>query len=95
MYRKRDFVMFPVVGVDAVRCQDYRPISLVCVDSGCANTGVGIDPCQEDRVGAEAGKRLVKVGSVERAVPFLDHDNIGWSNRQLRENFAARVFPGR
>ena len=68
--------MFPVVGVDAVCGQDYRPVSLVCVNGCRANASVGIDPGQDDRIRFEAGKYFVESGSVKRAVPFLDYDKI-------------------
>src|ERR1700731_518004 len=82
--------MFMVVGVDAVCGQDYRPISLVCVNGLRANTSVGINPSQDDRIRFEAGKYFVQSGSVKRAVPFLNYDNIRGIDRQLWKNLAAR-----
>jgi hypothetical protein len=78
--------MFPVVGVDAVSCQDYGPISLVGVDNGCADAGMGIDSGHDDRIGFETGECLVQSGPVKRAVALLDDDNIGRSYGQLRKN---------
>jgi hypothetical protein len=76
----RDFVMLTIVGVNTVSGQDDRPISLVGVDGGCANASVGIDAGEDDGVGSEPGKSFVKSGSVKRAVPFLHHDGICWSD---------------
>src|ERR1700687_1667526 len=64
---QRDFVLFPVVGVDTVCGQDYRPVSLVRVNGCRANASVGIDPSHDDRIRFEAGKYFVQTGSVKRA----------------------------
>ena len=68
--------MFPVIRIDAVRSEDDLPIALISVDRRHTDAGMGIDARQDQSIRPEIGKNLIKRGAVERAVAFLDEDDV-------------------
>src|SRR5260370_20845494 len=81
--------MFSIIRVNAVESQDDVQITLVSSDGRSANTCVGVDPGQDDRIRLQPCECFVKSRAVKSTVPFLDYDEIRWGHSQLRHDLAS------
>src|SRR5208283_1686776 len=83
-------VVFLVIRPNTVRRQDNRPISLVGINGGRANTGMRVNTGKNDRIGTESFEQPVEVCAIEGAVAFLDHNRVTFVDVQLWDNLTAR-----
>ena len=83
---QRNNMVFPIVGIDAVRRYNNLPVPLVSIDRGDANAGVSVNPGENKHVGLQSMEGVVKVSIEERAVTLLNHHRICGSYRETRRD---------
>ncbi len=61
-------MVFSVIGIDAVSCQNDLPIPLIRIDCRRAYTGVGVNSSENQYVGLCFIERPIQIGPIESAV---------------------------
>ena len=59
MYFKGNFMMFLVIGVNAIQCHDNRPISLIGINRRGTDASVSIDSRENQRVRLKTREQFI------------------------------------